>query len=76
MLAIDLSFLLGSFKLNQNYELSLNKKLTSYLVIVGKLPQLWVGSTWSTPGYGYLSLNAPLCWEEIRKPSSAINAKK
>ena len=34
MLAIDLSFLLGSFKLNQNDELSLNKKLTSYLLIV------------------------------------------
>ena len=75
MLAIDLSFLIGSFKLNWNDELSLNKKLTSQL-LKGKLPQLWVGSTWSTPGYGYLSLNAPLCWEEIRKPSSAINAKK
>ena len=61
MLAIDLSFLLGSFKLNQNYELSLNKKLTSYLFIVGKLPQLRGESTWLTPGYGHLNLKAPLC---------------
>ena len=45
MLAIDLSFLLGSFKLNQNDELSLNKKLTSYLLIVGKLAQLRGEST-------------------------------
>ena len=61
MLAIDLSFLLGSFKLNRNDELSLNKKLTSYLLIVGKLPQLQGESTWLTPGYGHLSLKAPLC---------------
>ena len=52
MLAIDLSFLLGSFKLNQNDELSLNKKLTSHL-LKGKLPQLWEGSTWLTLGYGH-----------------------
>ena len=65
MLAIDLSFLLGSFKLNQNYELSLNKKLTSYLFIVGKLPQLRGESTWLTPGYGHLSLKALLCWEGL-----------
>ena len=65
MLAIDLSFLLGSFKLNLSDELSLNKKkkkLTSHL-LKGKLPQLWGGSTWLTPGYGHLSLKAPLCWE-------------
>ena len=61
MLAIDLSFLLGSFKLNQNDELSLNKKLTSYLLIVGKLAQLRGESTWLTTGYGHLSLKAPLC---------------
>ena len=60
MLAIDLSILLGSFKLNRNDELSLNKKLTSHL-LKGKLPQLWGGSTWLTPGYGHLSLKAPLC---------------
>ena len=56
------SFLLGSFKLNQSDELSLNKKLTSHL-LKGKLRQLWGGSTWLTPGYGHLSLKAPLCWE-------------
>ena len=55
MLAIDLSFLLGSFKLNQSDKLSINKKLTSYL-LNGKLPQLWHGSTWLTPGYGHLGL--------------------
>ena len=65
MLAIDLSILLGSFKLNRNDELSLNKKLTSHL-LKGKLPQLWGGSTWLTPGYGHLSLKAPLCWEQLR----------
>ena len=64
MLAIDLSILLGSFKLNRNDELSLNKKLTSHL-LKGKLPQLWGGSTWLTPGYGHLSLKAPLCWEQL-----------
>ena len=62
MLAVDLSFLIGSFKLNWNDELSLNKKLTSQL-IKEKLSQLLGGSTWLTPGYDYLSLNAPLCWE-------------
>ena len=62
ILAIDLRFLLGSFKLNRNDELSLNKKLTSHL-LKGKLPQLWGGSTWLTPGYGHLSLKAPLCWK-------------
>ena len=62
MLSIDLSFLLGSFKLNWSYELSLNKKLTSHL-LKGKLLQLWGGSTWLTPGYGHLSLKAPLYWE-------------
>ena len=61
-LAIDLSFLLGSFKLNRSDELSINKKLTSHL-LKGKLLQLWGGSTWLTPGYGHLSLKAPLCWE-------------
>ena len=40
MLAIDLSFLLESFKLNWSDELSLNKKLTSHL-LKGKLPRLW-----------------------------------
>ena len=60
MLAIDLSILLGSFKLNRNDELSLNKKLTSHL-LKGKLPQLWRGSTWLTAGYGHLGLKAPLC---------------
>ena len=63
-LAIDLSFLLGSFKLNQSDELSLNKKLTSHL-LKGKILQLWGGSTWLTPGYGHLSLKAPLCWERL-----------
>ena len=61
-LAIDLNFLLGSFQLNQSDELSLNKKLTSHL-LKGKLLQLWGGSTWLIPGYGHLSLKAPLCWE-------------
>ena len=62
MLAIDLSFLLGSFKLNWNDELNLNRKLTSHL-LKGKLPQLRGKSTWLTPGYGHLSLKPPLCWE-------------
>ena len=39
ILAIDLSFLLVSFKLNRSDELSLNKKLTFHL-LKGKLPQL------------------------------------
>ena len=60
MLAIDLSFLLGSFKLNQSGKLRLSKKLASHL-LKGKLPQLWGGCTWLTPGYGHLSLKAPLC---------------
>ena len=47
---------------HQPGELSLNKKLTSHL-LKGKLLQLWGGSTWLTPGYGHLSLKAPLCWE-------------
>ena len=64
MLAIDLSFLLGSFKLNLNDKLSLNKKLTFHL-LKGKLPQLPGGSTWLTPGYGHLSLKAPLCWQWV-----------
>ena len=63
-LAIDLSFLLGSFKFNRSYELSLNKKLTSHL-LKGILLQLWGGSTWLTPGYGHLSLKVPLCWERL-----------
>ena len=63
-LAIDLSFLLGSFKLNWSDELSLNKKLTSYL-LKGKLLQLWGGSTWLTSDYGHLGLKAPLCWEQL-----------
>ena len=63
-LAIDLSFFLGSFKLNQSDELSLNKKLSSHL-LKGKLLQLWGGSTWLTPGYGHLSLKTPPCWERL-----------
>ena len=62
MLPTDLNFLLGSFKLNWSDELSLNKKLASHLLKV-KLSQLWGESTWLTPGYGHLSLKAPLCWE-------------
>ena len=59
MLAIVLSFLLGSFKLNWSDELSLNKKkLTSHLW-KGRIPQLWEGSTWLIPDYGHLSLKAP-----------------
>ena len=58
ILVIDLSFLFGSLKLSQSDELRLNKKLTSYL-LKGKLPQLWGGS-WLSPGYGHLSLKAPL----------------
>ena len=44
MLAIDLTFLLQSFKLSWSDELSLNKKSTSHL-FKGKLPQLWGEST-------------------------------
>ena len=61
-LAIDLSFLLGSFKLNRSDELSINKKLTSHL-FKGKLLQLWGGSTWLISGYGHLK--APLCWQGL-----------
>ena len=67
MLATELSFLLGSFKLNQSNELSLSKKkkkLTCHL-LKGKLPQLWGGSTWLTIDYGHLSLKVPLCWEGL-----------
>ena len=63
-LAIDLSFLLGSFKLNWSDELSFNKKLTSQL-LKGNLLQLWGGSPWLKPGYGHLILKAPLCWEQL-----------
>ena len=42
-LTIDLSFLLGSFKLNLNDELSLNKKLTSHLVKGEKTPTIMGG---------------------------------
>ena len=45
-------------------ELSLNKKLISH-PLKGKLPQLWGGCTWLTPGYGHLSFKAPLCWERL-----------
>ena len=44
MLAIDLSFLLGSFKLNRSDELSLNKKLTSHLVKGEKTPTIMGGN--------------------------------
>ena len=64
MLAIHLSFLLGSFKLSRSDELSLYKKLTSHL-LKGKLSQLWGGSSWLIPGYGHFSLKAPLCWEGL-----------
>ena len=62
MLAIDLSFLLGSFKLNQSEALSLNKKI-NLSSIKRKLPQLGGGSAWLTPGYDHLNLKAPLCWK-------------
>ena len=58
MLAIDLSFLLGSFKLNQSGKLRLSKKLASHL-LKGKLLQFGEGSTWLIPDYGHLSLKAP-----------------
>ena len=45
-------------------ELSLNKKLISH-PLKGKLPQLWGGCTWLTPGYGHLSLKALPCWEGL-----------
>ena len=57
MLAIDLSFLIGSFKLNWNDELNLNEKLTSQL-LKGKVPQLWSGSTWLAPGYGSVQFSS------------------
>ena len=69
MLAIDLSFLLGSFKLSWSDKLSLNKKLTSHL-LKGKHPQLWEESTWLTPGYGHLSLKDPLSWEWLNHTNS------
>ena len=62
MQTINLSFLLGSFKLSRSDKLSLNKKLTSHL-LKGKHPQLWEESTWLTPGYGHSSLKDPLSWE-------------
>ena len=63
MLAIDLSFLLGSFKLNQSGKLRLSKKLASHL-LKGKLLQFGEGSAWLVPDYDHLSLKAPLCWEQ------------
>ena len=63
MLSIDLSFLLGSFKLNRSAELSLNKKLTSHL-LKGKLLQLGRIYMVNT-GYGHLSLKTPPCWERL-----------
>ena len=40
MLAIDLSFLLGSFKLNLSDELSLNKKKNNFSSIKRKTPTI------------------------------------
>jgi len=40
MLSIDLSFLLGSFKLKQSDKLSLNKKKLTSHQLKGKLSQL------------------------------------
>ena len=53
-----------SLKFIRSDELSLNRNLTSHL-LKGKLPQLWGGCTWLTPGYGHLSFKAPLCWERL-----------
>ena len=48
-----------SLKFIRSDELSLNRNLTSHL-LKGKLPQLWGGSTWLSPGYGHLGLKAAL----------------
>ena len=54
------NFLLGSLKLSQNNELSLNQNCNSCL-LEGKLPQLWDVFIWLAPGYGHLDLKAPQC---------------
>ena len=55
-----MKFPLGSLKLSQNNELSLNQNC-KLLILEGNLAHLWVGFIFLTPGYGHLSLKAPLC---------------
>ena len=55
MLAIDLSFLLGSFKLNWSDKLSLNKKI-SLSSIKRKTPTIMGRMYMVNTGYGHLSL--------------------
>ena len=56
---------------------SQSKTVTSHL-LKGKLPQLWDGSMWLTPGYGHLSLKAPLCWGQLNhtKDDQPSNIRK
>ena len=63
-LVTNLSFLLGSLRLNESNELSQSNTVTCHL-LKGKLPQLWDGSLWLTPGYDHLSSKASLCWEQL-----------
>ena len=59
-LAIDLSFLLGSLKLQLEWQAKSQLKIVTSCLLKGKLAQLWDGSIWSTPSYGHLCLKAPL----------------
>ena len=53
------------------------KKVNSRL-LGGTLPQFWNVFIWLTPGYGHLSLEAPLCWEQLNhtKDSQPNNTRK
>ena len=64
ILAIDLSFLLGSFKLKQSDKPSLNKKKKINLSSIKRKTLTIIGWIYMVkPGYGHLSLKAPLCWK-------------
>ena len=77
-LAIDLSFLLGSLKLQLEWQAKSQSKIVTSCLLKGKLAQLWDGSIWLTPGYSHLSLKVPLCWEQLNhtKDDQTSNIKK
>ena len=53
-LAIDLSFLLGSLKLQLEWQAKSQSKIATSCLLKGKFEQLWDGSVWLTPSYGHL----------------------
>ena len=53
-LAIDLSFLLGSLKLQLEWQAKSQSKIVTSCLLKGKFEQLWDGSVWLTPSYGHL----------------------